>query len=222
LGAHCEGPFINPEKNGIHKKEVLQQISSGISELEACYKAENLRLPVVKMVTMAPELDKTASVIQELASRGIIASIGHSNATYEQMCSAVQQGATMVTHLFNAISTPHHRSPGIFGVLGAQDGLVRPCYGIIADDIHVHPSFIKVAYDAHPEGVILVSDAMSMLGLPDGKYHWTNGDYILKNGGKLTLEDTATIAGRCVTPIATRELWFGAYASAAASRSWSV
>jgi N-acetylglucosamine-6-phosphate deacetylase len=152
------------------------------------------------MVTMAPELDKKASVIQELTSRGIIVSIGHSNATYEQVCSAVQQGATMVTHLFNAISTPHHRSPGIFGVLGAQDGLVRPCYGIIADDIHVHPSFIKVAYDAHPDGAILVSDAMSMLGLPDGKYHWTNGDYIVKKGGKLTLQDTATIAGRCGTP----------------------
>ncbi|KAA8897426.1 hypothetical protein FN846DRAFT_963785 [Sphaerosporella brunnea] len=199
LGAHCEGPFINSEKNGIHKKEVLQLISSGVLDLESCYRAENLQPPVVKMVTLAPELDKTASVIQELVSRGIVVSIGHSNASYEQMCLAVRHGATMVTHLFNATTTPHHRSPGIFGVLGAQDDLVRPCYGIIADDIHVHPSFIKVAYQAHPEGAILVSDAMCMLGLPDGKYYWTNGDYIVKKGGKLTLQDTPTIAGSSVT-----------------------
>jgi N-acetylglucosamine-6-phosphate deacetylase len=73
---------------------------------------------------------------------------------------------------------------------------LRPYYGIIADDIHVHPSFIRVAYNAHMDGTILVSDAMSMLGLPDGIYNWTNGEVIAKKGGKLTLRDTDTIAGR--------------------------
>jgi N-acetylglucosamine-6-phosphate deacetylase len=189
---------LNPEKNGIHKKEVLQRPQGGISDLEECYGANNLKSPIVKMVTLAPELDQTQSVIRDLSSRGIIVSAGHSTADYEQMRAAVKQGATMVTHLFNAMNQPHHRNPGIFGIIGAEDEFVRPYYGIIADDIHVHPSFVKVAHYAHPNGTILVTDAMSLLGLPDGRYDWTNGESIVKHGGKLTLNDTPIIAGRCV------------------------
>ncbi|KAF8249947.1 N-acetylglucosamine-6-phosphate deacetylase [Wilcoxina mikolae CBS 423.85] len=201
LGAHCEGPFLNPLKNGIHSREVLQRPTNGIIDLETCYGPSNLNSKTIKMITLAPEIDKTTtpSIIKELSSRGIIVSAGHSNATYEEMWSAVDSGVTMVTHLFNAIARPHHRDPGIFGILGAQEGLLRPFYGIIADDIHVHPSFIRVAYNAHMDGTILVSDAMSMLGLPDGIYNWTNGEVIAKKGGKLTLRDTDTIAGSCVT-----------------------
>lgn len=187
---------MNPLKSGIHSKEVLQRPTNGIVDLEACYGTHNLAPPTVKMITLAPEIAETGPVIKDLASRGIIVSAGHSNATYDEMWTAVDCGATMVTHLFNAIARPHHRDPGIFGILGAQEGLLRPYYGIIADDIHVHPSFIRVAYNAHMDGTILVSDAMSMLGLPDGIYNWTNGEVIAKKGGKLTLRDTDTIAGR--------------------------
>ena len=214
LGAHCEGPFINPLKNGIHKRSVLQKPTS-IEALEACYGLENMKpsttdhLPTVKMVTIATELDESHTVIPALQSRGIIPSVGHSTATYAQMSDAVDLGATMITHLFNAMVEPHHRTPGIFGILGLQEkeyedkdkegqtARRRPWFGLIADGIHVHPSMARVAYNAHPNGCILVTDAMAVLGLPDGDYTWTNGEVIEKRGGKVTLKGTdGTIAGR--------------------------
>ena len=208
LGAHCEGPFINPLKNGIHKRSVLQ-MPSGIEALEACYGLENLNpsvagcLPSIKLITIAAELDESNTVISTLKSRGIISSIGHSTSTYAQMAQAADLGATMITHLFNAMTEPHHRTPGIFGILGSQEQdegrktKRRPWFGLIADGIHVHPSMIRVAYSAHPDGCILVTDAMAVLGLPDGDYTWTNGEVIEKRGGKVTLKGTeGTIAGR--------------------------
>lgn len=199
LGAHCEGPFLNPFKNGIHNKSVLQPPVNGISSLASVYGAANLRPETIAMITLAPEQPGALSAISELSKLGIISSGGHSNATYREMWHAVSSGVTMVTHMFNAMEQPHHRSPGIFGILGAQEGLKRPYYGIIADDIHVHPSFVRVAHGAHPEGTILVTDAMRMLGLPDGIYEWTNGERIKKTGGKLTLGEGDTIAGSSVT-----------------------
>ena len=203
MGAHCEGPFLNPERHGIHKKEVLQKPNS-IAALEACYGRDNL-LPSaaqpsrIKMVTIAAELDETETVVRELRERGIIVSVGHSSATYPQMFHAAKQGATMITHLFNAMNQPHHRDTGMFGILGAQEGLKRPWFGIIADGIHVHPSMIKVAYNAYPQGCILVTDAMAVLGLDDGDYSWTNGEIVEKRGGKVTLKGTdGTIAGRLI------------------------
>lgn len=160
----------------------------------------------IKMITAAPELGAMTSLIPNLTSRGIIYSIGHSEATYEEASAAVSAGATMITHLFNAMRPLHHRNPGIFGVLGVaeqgqggHDGKKRPYFGIIADGIHLHPTTIKIAWNAHPEGMILVTDAMHMVGLPDGRYPWTNGEgehYIVKKGGVLELEGTGTIAGR--------------------------
>jgi N-acetylglucosamine-6-phosphate deacetylase len=164
-----------------------------MADLEACYGAENMRPSAVRMITVAPELDATASVVASLASRGIVVAVGHSNATYEEMVAAVQQGATMITHLFNAISTPNQRAPGILGVLGAQH-LSRPYYGIIADNVHVHPAMVGVAYRAHPDGLILVSDALCVLGMPDGEYQY-NDKVVVKSGEKATLKDSGTIAG---------------------------
>ena len=196
LGAHCEGPFLNPEKNGIHKKEALQTPSS-YAKLEACYGSANLYSPRVRMVTFAPELDQSKSVIKGLKSKGIVASIGHSTATHNQATSAVKQGATMITHMYNAMPQPHHRDTGIVGILGAQEGISKPYFGIIADGIHVHPNMVQLAYSAHPKGCILVTDAMSVLGLPDGDYPWTNGEIIEKRGPQVTLKGQAgKLAGR--------------------------
>lgn len=190
---------MNPLKNGIHPRAVLRRPDRGIADLDACYGPANLHAPTVRMVTLAPEVGDTAPVIAELAARGIVVAAGHSNASYDQMWDAVAAGARMVTHLFNAIAQPHHRTPGIFGILGAPPDLARPFFSIIADDIHVHPSFVRVAHCAHPAGTILVSDAMSMLGLPDGLYPWAHGRVIAKHGPKLTLRDSDTIAGRCLS-----------------------
>jgi N-acetylglucosamine-6-phosphate deacetylase len=195
---------LSPTKNGIHNVDVLRQAES-FADLEDCYGTENLhsedgyRPTAVKMITAAPELGQMTALIPELTRRGIIYSIGHSEATYEEASAAVGAGATMITHLFNAMRPLHHRNPGIFGVLGNAESLPRPWFGIIADGEHLHPTTIKIAFNAHPDGFILVTDAMHLVGLPDGTYAWTNGDStsgIVKKGPKLILEGSDRIAGR--------------------------
>jgi len=153
--------------------------------------------PRIKMITAAPEEGTMTATIPSITSRGIVYSIGHTEATYEEASLAVASGATMITHLFNAMRPLHHRNPGVFGVLGIAERLQRPYFGVIADGIHLHPTSIKIAFNAHPEGFILVTDAMHLVGLADGVYEWTNGERIVKKGPRLTLEGTLDkIAGR--------------------------
>ncbi len=172
------------------------------------------------MITAAPELGLMTSLIPTLTSPpySLIFSIGHSEATYEEASAAVSAGATMITHLFNAMRPLHHRNPGIFGVLGTSEAQKRPYFGIIADGIHLHPTSIKIAWNAHPEGMVLVTDAMHLVGLPDGIYDWQNDDRhssgnesdnsnslstassrIVKRGARLTLEGSDKIAGSSIT-----------------------
>ncbi len=154
------------------------------------------------MITAAPELGAMTSAHPVAHARGILVSIGHSEATYEQASAAVAAGVTMITHLFNAMRPLHHRNPGIFGVLGVADRHhqqqqeaasggseggeeKRPYFGLIADGIHLHPATVKIAWRARPAGLVLVTDAMHMVGLPDGRYAWTNGEgehFIVKRG----------------------------------------
>ncbi|USW55091.1 Putative N-acetylglucosamine-6-phosphate deacetylase, metal-dependent hydrolase [Septoria linicola] len=202
LGAHCEGPFISPTKNGIHSVEVLQCAEQGFTDLEACYGKQNLSHDgsgPIRMITAAPEVPGMASLIPKLASRGIIFSIGHTEATYEETSEAIRGGAKMITHLFNQMPALHHRNPGPFGVLGRAEDIKRPYFGIIADGIHLHPTTVNIAWNAHPEGFILVTDAMKTVGQPDGVYEWTNGDRFVKKGSVLTLDGTEKLAGSCAS-----------------------
>lgn len=209
LGAHVEGPFLNPTKNGIHNVDVLLRADT-FADLEDCYGASNLERdergnpPIIRMITAAPEVGGMSDLIGELTDRGIVFSIGHSEATYEEASNAVASGASMITHLFNAMRPLHHRNPGIFGVLGIAESQPRPYFGIIADGEHLHPTTVKIAYNAHPDGFILVTDAMHLVGLPDGAYSWTNGDctnHIVKKGPLLLLEGSDKIAGSSITLI---------------------
>lgn len=208
LGAHCEGPFLNPSKNGIHAVETLATAKT-FKDIEDCYGAANinaslngidgkLRKPRIKMITAAPEVGNMSMLIPEITSRDIIYSIGHSEATYEDATTAVRAGAMMITHLFNAMKPLHHRNPGIFGVLGIAESLPRPYFGVIADGVHLHPTSVKIAFNAFPNGFILVTDAMHLAGCRDGIYEWTNGENIVKCGPRLTLQGSDKIAGRYV------------------------
>ena len=210
LGAHCEGPFISATKNGIHPVEVIVPAAHGFTDLEDMYGVENINptldrdgkfvRPRIAKITAAPEIGAMTRTIPEITSRGIVYSMGHTEATYEEASAAVAAGGTMITHLFNAMRPLHHRNPGVFGVLGRAESLPRPFFGIIADGIHLHPTSIKIAFSAHPEGFILVTDAMHLVGLADGVYEWGNGERLVKTGPKLTLEGTEKIAGRYVLP----------------------
>lgn len=211
LGAHCEGPFMAPEKKGCHPEQVLQRAELGFADLERVYGAKNLHASrphphptvdderAITMITAAPELARMMDAIPALAARGIVTSIGHTAADYDAAAHAVAAGATMITHLFNAMPPLNHRQPNVFGVLSHAAPRARPFFGVIADGIHLHPTAVTLAYAAHPAGFILVTDAMALTGLPDGVHAWTNGSRIVKRGRLLTLHGSDTIAGAVIT-----------------------
>jgi N-acetylglucosamine-6-phosphate deacetylase len=204
LGAHVEGPLLSPAQNGCHSRSVLRV--PGTDPIGEIYGERNFTGDCpIKLLTMAPELPGARSFINEATSHhGITVSIGHSEATYEQAEAAMRAGATMITHLFNAMTPMHHRNPGITGLLGTPPSTAaypRPFFGIISDGFHLHPTSVKIAWHSHPDGLILVSDAMKFLGMPDGTYDWTNGSRVVKRGDFLTLEENAKIAGSAVSLI---------------------
>ncbi len=176
LGVHLEGPFLNPQKRGAHPVEYLLPLTiDNITKIFSKY------TDVVKVITIAPELDPTGAVVAHLQSLGIIVSLGHSQATFAQAESAFTAGASMVTHAFNAMPGLHHREPGLLGSALTQSHV--QC-GFIADGQHVHPAMLKVLLRAgeYSKGLFLVSDALSPLGLPDGKYPWDTREIEVING----------------------------------------
>ena len=165
LGVHLEGPFLNVQKRGAHPAEYLLPLT--IPEVQQVL---GDRAATVKIITLAPELDQTGEVIPYLKSLGITVSLGHSQATAAQAQQAFAQGATMVTHAFNAMPGLHHREPGLLGAAIAHPQVM--C-GFIADGEHVVPMMLDVLLRAsRGKGNFLVSDALSPLGLPDGIYPW--------------------------------------------------
>ncbi|NEQ50448.1 MAG: N-acetylglucosamine-6-phosphate deacetylase [Leptolyngbya sp. SIO3F4] len=181
LGAHLEGPFLNPAKRGAHPEEYLQSLSiDRVQALLAPY------LDVVKIVTLAPEMEEAVSVIPWLRSHDITVSLGHSLATEQQAQQAFDQGASMVTHSFNAMPGLHHREPGL---LGAALTHPRVFAGLIADGQHVCPTMLDLLLRANrgcsndvKGGIFLVSDALAPLGLPDGTYPWDSREIEVLDG----------------------------------------
>jgi N-acetylglucosamine-6-phosphate deacetylase len=176
LGVHLEGPFLNPQKRGAHPEEHLLPLTiNQVKRVLGDY------AQIVKLVTLAPELDPTGDAIHYLRSLGITVSLGHSLASAAQAQQAFEQGASMVTHAFNAMPPLHHREPGLLGA-----AIVHPdvhC-GFIADGQHVSPIMLDVLLRAshYEQGLFLVSDALAPLGLPDGIYPWDTRQIEVRQG----------------------------------------
>lgn len=166
LGVHLEGPFLNLQKRGAHPEAYLLPLT-----LDRVDDVLGEHAHIVKVITLAPELDPTGEVVPYLRDLGIIVSLGHSLANLEQAQNAFSSGASMVTHAFNAMPGLHHREPGLLGAALTHPGV--QC-GFIADGQHVHPTMLQLLLRSgnYTEGLFLVSDALSPLGLPDGKYPW--------------------------------------------------
>jgi N-acetylglucosamine-6-phosphate deacetylase len=173
LGVHLEGPFLNYQKRGAHPAEYLLPLT-----IEQVQRVLGDYASVVKVITLAPELDPTGEVIAYLLSLGIIVSLGHSQATSAQAQHAFELGATMVTHASNAMPPLHHREPGLLGAAITHPNVM--C-GFIADGEHVSPIMLQILLRAST-GLFLVSDALSPLGLPDGVYPWDSRQIEVKNG----------------------------------------
>ena len=176
LGVHLEGPFLNYQKRGAHPAQYLLPLTvENIKHILGDYSQ------IVKIITLAPELDPSGTAIAYLKDKQITVSLGHSLATSREAKQAFKQGATMVTHAFNAMPSLHHRQPGLLG-----EAIVNPnvyC-GLIADGNHVCPTMLEIVLKAsnYDRGIFIVSDALSPMGLPDGVYPWDEREITVTKG----------------------------------------
>lgn len=174
VGVHLEGPCLNRSKRGAHPEDQLQPLTIAVMEELLCDHGA-----IVKLITLAPELDPSGAVIDYLRDRGILVSLGHSQATACQAKQAFDQGATLVTHAFNAMPSLHHREPGLLGAALVEPG-VR-C-GVIADGQHISPIMLQLLIRMGGDGLFLVSDALAPLGLSDGRYPWDSREITVTDG----------------------------------------
>ena len=177
-GLHIEGPFLSADKKGAHNPDYFQMPDKDTAH---SWHPDN----GVRLVTLAPELEGALPLVERLVKQGITVSAGHSNATYTQARNGIQAGISMGTHIFNAMPPLNHREPGLVGALLEDAGIK---VGIIADGIHVHSALVSlVAKIKGLENLILVSDAMSALGMPPGIYNQINDTvYVDETSAKLS------------------------------------
>lgn len=194
LGLHLEGPFLNESKKGAHLASSIPGACVW-EDVEARYGAD---FAGVRIVTLAPELDGAPATIAQLTARGVTVSLGHTQATKADGLRGVRAGANLLTHLYNAMPSFHHRDPGLVGLLGVADE-DRPYFSIIADGIHADPASVAIAHRAHPRGAVLVTDAMAAMGLGDGTHGLGAGVSVVVRGKSATVEGTSTLAGAVVS-----------------------
>lgn len=163
IGIHLEGPFFSLEKKGAQPKEFIRAID--LDFIKGIYSRAQGRL---KMVSLAPELEGAEELIDYLGERGVKSALGHSMAKYKETKRAIDQGATIATHLYNGMRAFDHREPGIVGACLLDE---RVYCELICDRKHLHDGAIALAYRLKgPERLIVVSDAMMAAGLVDGDY----------------------------------------------------
>jgi N-acetylglucosamine-6-phosphate deacetylase len=183
LGVHLEGPFINPTKKGAQNEAYIQRPN---------FKLIEPYMESVKMITLAPEVEGAKAFMSYLQEHypHILLSIGHSNASYQESKESFSLGISHATHLFNAMNPLHHREPGIVGAVLESD---RVSCDIIADLIHIHPSFFSMLYKVKQENLLLITDAMRAGCLCAGVSE-IGGQKVIVKDGEARLED-GTLAG---------------------------
>jgi len=175
LGIHLEGPFISMKKRGMIHPECIEDPSEKVLN-DILERTKG----TLKLMTIAPELRGSLHSIRSLVRSGVIASFGHSNASYEETLKGFDAGITHVTHLFNAMPSLHHRVPGPLLAIFRTGG---PSVQLIPDGVHLHPRILKFALDIlGTDRVITITDGMKAMGLPDGIYEYNGKEYESKNG----------------------------------------
>lgn len=198
LGLHLEGPYFAMEKRGAHDISSIRSSFTDHYFIDIYGEIMKQKPGLVRLVTLAPELPGAMDVISELTNNGCIVSMGHSDATYEQGVDGIKSGATLVTHLFNAMKPFHHREPGLAGLIALKDEQVqRPFVSLIVDGFHLHPTVVNFVNMTNTDRIILVTDAMSAMGLDDGQ-HTLGSMKVEKCGKRATIVGTETLAGSVV------------------------
>ena len=179
-GVHLEGPWLSPRRAGAHTPSLLLDPAAADVDLLVDAGAGALR-----MVTLAPELPGGLDAVRRLVTAGVTVAVGHTDATYDQTRAALDAGATVGTHLFNAMRAVHHREPGpVTALLEDAAAYVE----LIADGVHLHPSVLALAAAGDPERTVLVTDAMAAAGAADG-------DYVLGGLSVIVRDGVARLAG---------------------------
>ncbi|OGU28679.1 MAG: N-acetylglucosamine-6-phosphate deacetylase [Ignavibacteria bacterium GWA2_55_11] len=190
LGVHLEGPFINPELHGAMKAEYLWK-----PNVEGWKRLLGAGGKYIRLMTIAPELPGIEVVMREAARHGVVLSIGHSSATYEEVLFGIDYGVAHVTHMFNAMKPFHHREPGVALAALLHNELKVE---LIADGIHVHPGVMELIYNIKGSGgIILVTDAIRASGMPDGEYSFMDQTIFVK--AKRAYLSDGTLAGSMLT-----------------------
>ncbi len=203
LGLHLEGPYLNPARCGAQDPDLIRK--ADLDEVRSFFKSG-----IVRLFVLAPEFPENMTLLDECTRHGIVPSVGHSSATYEQVKAAVQRGLRHATHTFNAMTPLGHRE---LGTVGAVMLLPEISCELICDNIHVHPGAQKILIDVKtPAGVILVTDAVRGAGMPEGEYPIDNRTIIVKDGA-VRLPD-GTIAGSILTmELALKNAWINSQRS---------
>jgi N-acetylglucosamine-6-phosphate deacetylase len=190
-GLHLEGPLLSPARAGAHRPGPIADAGGTIDDVLD----DLLGAGAIRLVTLAPERPGALALIHRLRKAGVAVSLGHTDATFEQTVAGIDAGATLVTHLFNAMSPLHHRAPGAVGAALADD---RITIMLIADGVHVHPAALNVALRSKgSDRVVLVTDAIAAAGAPPGRYALA-GVEVISDGHTARLAD-GTLAGSTLT-----------------------
>ncbi len=191
LGFHFEGPYLNIKYKGAQPGEGIRE-----PDFDECSELLEAADGRARMMTLAPELPGGMELIRWLTAKGIIASLGHSEADYDTALAAIEAGATHATHLFNAMSGLHHRRPGLAAAC-LNEPQIRA--EIILDGVHVNPAMARLAGRAKgPDGLVLITDASAAQGVGDGVYD-LGRSRIQVRGALCTLMDGVTIASSVLT-----------------------
>ena len=189
MGIHLEGPFLSHKRRGVHPPENL--VAPTVAVFDRLWQAARGH---VSVLTIAPELPGAIEVIAEAARRNVCVSIGHSDAEMPVAQAGIKAGARHATHTFNAMRPLDHREPGIVGEVLSNNQITAD---MIVDGIHVDPAVVKIFLKAKgPELAVLITDAISATGMPDGRYKLGPIEVDVKNG-KATSGDS--LAGSVLT-----------------------
>ncbi|MDF2664406.1 MAG: N-acetylglucosamine-6-phosphate deacetylase [Microbacterium sp.] len=189
-GVHLEGPFLAEGRRGAHDPAALVAPTP-----EAVERLLEAGRGIVRSVTLAPELPGAREAIDRFVAAGVIVAVGHTEADYDTAAAAFDRGARLLTHAFNAMPGLGHRAPGPVGAALARDHVVLE---VIADGVHVHPVVMRALFDAAPDRVALVTDAMSATGLGDGAYRLGGLDVEVRDT-RPVIAGTDTLAGSTLT-----------------------
>lgn len=188
-GVHYEGPFLSQARKGAHDPALLRDPDpSTVGRL--------LKVPNVRMMTIAPELDGGLDALRRVRDAGVIPAVGHTDATYEVTREAVGAGTRVATHLFNGMRPLHHREPGpVLALVEAPDVMVE----LIGDGVHLHPAIVAhIARTTGGDRAILVTDALAAAGMTDGEYELGGLDVEVRDG-VARLAGGGSIAGSTAT-----------------------